>query len=868
MPRKNILGALFDIKPIDRSGNVPLAILRSIKSRVNLRPTQESNIKPAVIEYAVPSYDPPIPSEASTVSYVNSELSERELLLREFEDAIAEQMSPSVVLSGFSNGQTAYTAEEVITHLPESTLDTEAVASFWQDQPIVHHKIDQLLPKKTEHVRAPDLRAFVAAHRYSSAGNDIERILRQSQLRPSIEQAGFGEQQKRHAQLAGQHTENAWENIARPHAAQAPARRRNFIRHWAFSLFLFIGLFAFVAWLSYSRSVSVKNNVLRNGGNAVANLEKAHKDLEESKFGDAADGFALAYDDLNKASGTLGKIGASFLSVLGNLPFFNKVSAANNLVDAGQDISKAGENLSRAFHNLSNAEIGAYFDYEHPNQQKSLAKLIGEFREVLAYARDNINHAKNILADIDIAAIPQDKQLVFKTFESKVPTIQKYSVDAVDYADFLLRLIGQDTKKYLVLFQNNTELRATGGFPGSYALLTFENGNIKNIKVDDIYNPDGQIKEKIIPPKPMQHITPTWGMRDANWFADFPTSAQKIEDMYQLTGGSKVDGVITMTPDVILDVLRLVGPIEMPEYKLTLTADNFLAQIQEEIEYGTNRTQPKTILKDLQPKLFAIIRSKDKETLQKIFQIISDRLAQKHILAYFNDDELETFASERGFGGELGSPKTDFLSVVYTNIKGSKADAVTDNKLTLNTQLNGTTAKHQLSINRLDRGSESGLGFYNRPNSAYIRVYVPKGAVLDSIEGVSIPNYQPLVSYDDAYRADKDLQRIESKIEHPKLGVDVFQETNHTVFGFWLIVDPKESRTVDLSYSVPNVPADQAYALKWQKQSGTKGDRVRATFDVGDALKLDGDFSLKKIGNALVWDGDLSVDRAFEFISQ
>ncbi|MDP1743836.1 MAG: DUF4012 domain-containing protein, partial [Candidatus Amesbacteria bacterium] len=45
-------------------------------------------------------------------------------------------------------------------------------------------------------------------------------------------------------------------------------------------------------------------------------------------------------------------------------------------------------------------------------------------------------------------------------------------------------------KDYVVLLQNNTELRATGGFMGSYARLRFRNGTLQSTKFEDIYEPD------------------------------------------------------------------------------------------------------------------------------------------------------------------------------------------------------------------------------------------------------------------------------------------------------------------------------------------------------------------------------------------
>ena len=329
--------------------------------------------------------------------------------------------------------------------------------------------------------------------------------------------------------------------------------------------FLVVALSGFAVWgLVGQRGASARNNIVQNGNNAVANLEQAKQELEGLNFLKAADSFALAYDDLNKASGTLNQLGASFLSVFGNLPGLNKVKAANNIVEAGQSLSKAGENLSLAFGTFYKTNLLSFLDSKSVNQagNPSISKLLTEFKDILNFADKNIDRADRLLADIDASVIPSDKQELFLDFKAKIPDFQEYIGDAIDYSDFLLKLVGSDgAKTYLVLLQNNSELRPTGGFPGSYALITFENGSLKKVFVDDIYRADAGLKDNIVPPIPLQHITPSWGMRDASWFADFPFSAGKIIGLYQLGGGPKVDGVLTITPDVITKIFEIIGPL-------------------------------------------------------------------------------------------------------------------------------------------------------------------------------------------------------------------------------------------------------------------------------------------------------------------
>lgn len=638
-----------------------------------------------------------------------------------------------------------------------------------------------------------------------------------------------------------------------------------------------------IFWLVRHQGIWARNNIVQNGSNAVANLEEAKQELENFNFLKAADSFALAYDDLNKASGTLSQLGASFLSIFGNLPGLNKVKAAANLVEAGQSLSKAGENLSLAFGTLYKTNLLAFLDAKKANSTSgtSISKLLAEFKDILIFADKNIKNADVLLADVDTAAIPSDKRQLFLDFKEKIPEFQKYIGDAINYSDFLLELVGASgTKTYLVLFQNNSELRPNGGFPGTYGLLTFEDGTLKKIFVNDVYQIDGQIKQNIIPPIPLQHITPNWGMRDAAWFADFPLSARKVTEFYKLDlpaqagGGPEVDGVLTITPDVIAKIFEVIGPIEMPDYNLTLDSDNFMTAIQNQVEYKADRSTPKQIVSDLQPKFFEQLARQDKDGWLKIFKIISEAVEQKHILAFFKNPELEKTALKNGLGGEIKQSAGDYLQVVFSNVKGSKTDFVTENSMDLKTEIGDDGAlAHTLTISRAHNGGSSKYGFYNRDNSAYVRVYVPRGATLKSIQGQSITDFKPLIGHEDfGFKKDPDLAQIEGSMTNPFAGVGVFEESGKTVFGFWLITKPGQTKTVAVNYKVPSVSVGvesvsvrDGYSLLWQKQSGTGHDQISFNFQIPSGKEVKNKTAgLEQLGDNLISNADLSIDRTID----
>jgi hypothetical protein len=336
-----------------------------------------------------------------------------------------------------------------------------------------------------------------------------------------------------------------------------------------------------------------------------------------------------------------------------------------------------------------------------------------------------------------------------------------------------------------------------------------------------------------------------------------------------------VDGVLTITPDVIARIFEIIGPIEMSEYEVTLDANNFLAEIQNEVEYEADRSAPKQILSDLQPKFFERLAQQDKDHWLAIFKIISEAAGQKHILAYFENGYLQEAAIKNGLGGEIrsgpsmGSGQADYLQVVFANVKGSKTDFVTESSMNLESEVNTEgDIGHRLKISRVHNGGDSKYGFYNRDNSAYIKVYVPGGSVLNSIQGQSITDYQSLIGHEDfGFRRDPDLEQIEASIKRPFAGVDVFEESGKTVFGFWLITKSKQTKSVVLRYQTPILVTNGKYNFLWQKQSGTDNDQIGFNFKLPEGkVVINQSVGLQTIGDSLVLNSDLIEDRGVDIL--
>lgn len=622
-------------------------------------------------------------------------------------------------------------------------------------------------------------------------------------------------------------------------------------------------------------SFTLKNELMQDGFSALDNLEQAQDSFKNFNFIEAAGSFRKSYDDFVQASQNLNLAGAGLAGLLTDLPGFDKltvggagkIKSAKDLVEAGKLMASAGEAMSVAMSAIS--QTGSILDPNDNNKTKP-SRIIRQLKDALALSGKNFGKAEILLVNIDESVIPEDKRETLHDFRDKIPILKELLVESQGYVVFLEGIIGiNESKKYLLLFNNYSELRPTGGFPGTYGVVSFFNGGLENFFVDDVYNLDGQLKRNIIPPKQLQHITPTWGMRDATWFIDFPASARKAMWFFSQEAGYGVDGVITFNPDIVSNILKIVGPIEMPEYDMALTADNFLASIQEEVEYGPNRVQPKQVVVDFAPRFLEKLYSADSEKWMAIFNVLMVGVEENDILFYFNDKDSERFILENGFGGEVKNTIGDYLTINFSNIKGSKTDAVTNSSVEVDNRFEDRQIIHKVTIKRNHSGGDHEHGFYNRQNSAYVRVLVPEKAEILNISGNDLPNFRPLISYSlqSNFEKDRDLVVFESSFYSDNSpagwagfqGVDKFEESGKKGLGFWMITEPGESKEVQLEYSVPLLGSD--YNFYFQKQSGLDWKNFNFKLNSSDDYSIIETLpSLNKIGDLYVFDEVLKKD--------
>lgn len=582
-----------------------------------------------------------------------------------------------------------------------------------------------------------------------------------------------------------------------------------------------------------------KEMILVQSESGMNSLARAAESLMSKQYDESVAHFSQAHQSFESASDALFWWGGPLLGVTRYIPGLSQLSSGKHAIEAGKHFSQAGQPLSL----LVKSAMASKESYAQ-GEKVSLLSFLAQAKGPLEEARRSLLLAEQELTLVRFNDLPVEKREKFVMVRKNLPILLDLLSGFEKNERLIEELLGANGPRiYLFLLQNNHEMRATGGFIGTYALADVNQGVIRRFFVDGIFNPDGQLKENIIPPKPIQKISAGWSLHDSNWFPDFPASAEKAIFFYEKTGGATVDGVITLTPTIMQKLLAVVGPIIMPQYGIIVDAENFIPVLQEQVEvkYDRELNQPKRVLADLTQMLIEkVFALQNRETLGRIAEAFVNGLNEKQMLLYMRHPETQQLIDEIGWSGRILDTPKDYLSVINSNINGYKTDGVIDEVIEHRAEISDDgSIIDTVKITRTHRGGDTPYNWWNRVNANYIRVYVPKGSKLLFSQGTTWEFPAEPLDYEKlGFKGDADVKREEDGlIVDEKTGVRISEDAGKTVFGAWTYVSPKESVTLTFQYRLPfridmeAVARGEAasYSTLFQKQSGSLGSRLTSS---------------------------------------
>lgn len=407
---------------------------------------------------------------------------------------------------------------------------------------------------------------------------------------------------------------------------------------------------------------------------------------------------------------------------LRSVPFLgNQLDAVDQLAQVGREGAKAGEQVSALMAAATNDAGG-------------LNKMLKIAKPYLLSMLDSFNRISVLVPQLKAdGLVPPLANAVTEAKDTLAPLAPVFAKS--DAISSLTRYLLSGDHRFLLVSQNNAELRPTGGFMGSYGLLrvgpdglTLERyRDIATLPVDTLNLPK---------PAGARMGGGILRMRDGNWWLDFPTSGAMILKLYDHSAQPEptVDGVIAIDLITVKTFLGEFGPITLKDYGKTITSDNMIQTLvvlieQELAGKGTARKDP---LRQLSEELLPRMLNLQASQLVPTSQMMVDLANQRRLQVFLQDSSAQTAIASLGWAGAMNvtADTTDLLAVANAVVWPSKMNMGVHKTIDYQVALNADgTAQTQLRLSYA-KDARRLLKIQRQWFGDYLRVYRPRGTTL------------------------------------------------------------------------------------------------------------------------------------------
>lgn len=584
-----------------------------------------------------------------------------------------------------------------------------------------------------------------------------------------------------------------------------------------------------------------------SAGIIYSNSKDLYSSAQSFDFSDTAEKADRIKNGLGKISDNLERLHWIFKIFNGD-KFYN--SSTQLLLGSQYAVEGAGDLID------SLNPLIEYFNEFEPalDFQSSTGSTTREYRTYLQELEDNnykiqdssykIELAFDIIDKVDISTFPQFMQDEILTFKNSADDLYSVLKPLGDISSFLPDLLGgSERKRYLILLENEGELRSTGGWISSYAILGIEGGQIRELYVDDVYNADGSLKQTYTVPSSMKNAldVDNLTLSLSNWDPDLTNTMYTAEDMISDLGlGNDIDGLITIDISFIQKLLDKWGGLEVDGETELITSDNIYSKIFEmHSEFTPGSSVKATFLANLANATIEKILSSNISGYKGIAEVIAESFEEKHLQATFKNSDAFTYMNSNDWAGSLETKTSGAPIVIDWNWGANKANLYITRNHNLNINVedeNQITFTYSLSIENNSEKDEYPEGEYVN----YMRIYLPMSAKILSLQGFKDNDY------------------------------DIYEEDGYKVVGGWFNVPIQEVSNFEISYKISRDNYSDTFPLTIDgnnkelnlsifKQAGTFEDAYKVTVTyptswnvlqaesfTGVASELNGRFELSK----------------------
>ncbi len=514
------------------------------------------------------------------------------------------------------------------------------------------------------------------------------------------------------------------------------------------------------------------------------------------------------------------------------LPFVGTyVSDLGHGLNAGTKVAEAGEvtltTLDPLLGELGFKNDGAS-DTSDKSAQERIDFVVNSIPQILPKADDittKFKEAEAELSNIDPNNYPEDFKGIkvrekLRTVLDLFKQISVYISESKPLLESAPYLLGMDSdRQYLVLFQNDKELRPTGGFLTAYSIMKVSKAKFEPVSSDDIYNLDSKYKPVLPAPQPIVDLikgpyvlSQNIRLRDMNYSPDYKVAMDLFSSEAEKIGMKGVDGIISVDTGLLVNLLDSLGEIGVPgfgNFSTKIEPKCNCPQVIYELESFADVEGPiiwdpvtgkiilrppnsdnrKKIIGPLMNSILANAMAQPKEKLPKLIDSIFKSVIEKHVLFYLYDEKVQAAVEGFGIAGRVEDYKGDYLHISDSNLGGRKSNLYVKQEVDQEIKVNKEGLIEKM-VTITYKNPEKYDGWLNSVLPNWVRIYVPEGSKLVSVDGL-------------------------------EKQYDTVSELNKTVFSGYFKLRPEGVSKVTFTYTLPFKKGAGDYMMMIQKQPGT-----------------------------------------------
>lgn len=363
----------------------------------------------------------------------------------------------------------------------------------------------------------------------------------------------------------------------------------------------------------------------------------------------------------------------------------------------------------------------------------------------------------DIVYSMNQVSLPMGLNSMISDYSTQIASMTGSYDNLKEFLPLFKTFIGDGSDRtYLLAAQNSSEIRASGGFPGSVGTIRIRDGILTIGDFSSVYNvlstytpsAAGITDEE-------KELFGSWmnGPRDACFDPDFERVAYIWALAYEQKNSEHVNGVVSLTPAIIQNMLGYIGNVTLSD-GTELTSDNATQVLQYDLYYKYLNANSTSKSNDYVDELFAetakttmakLVSEFDVKKAGDYYKVFSDGAKDRTVMMWMEDESEQELVKNAGCSGGLNddpeNPETGvYFSISdpsklgwFLNIDTQISDPVVNSNGSSTYEVTATYSNILSDKDKINAGRYI-LGSYDGTITGYIHIFAPAGGSLSDVE--------------------------------------------------------------------------------------------------------------------------------------